>query len=479
MLTMKKSIFPLLIAIFFTVNAFSQSVEITNFMRLNPYSSNNNPAYFMPYKGYVGIPGAANVNFSLYNTGFIYKNLITLNKDGKPGKITPDKFIKSLPKNNWFNTELNLEVLGFGFRVKKYFINFSYRLRFEEHFFYSKDIFNLLSGNLAKKSNGDYLFTKDSPAVLSMEPNINLYQELSLGFQGEISDHLYIGVRPKVLFGVINLTTDNLYVKTYTDPEDYTVYGNYDVGMKVASVLPFYKRNNNGEIEFTTKDMFKLKAFNFTKNLGFSIDLGAVYRINQELRVSASITDLGFIRWKGSPLSLTLTSPKKEYSEFSGFTETQIRSYIENGIHIDFDSLVTNTFSLESGKSYSTMLTSKFMVEGSLDFTPCNRLTVQFKGYLMGKHFLPQFIVAYNGTFFNVIDVVVSYSIMKKNFANLGVGLGFRIGPVHLYTGADNVFSFINLLNAPKINATVGLLIDFPIKAKITEPELKSMFKTK
>ena len=474
---MKKAIFFLFIAVFSAVSAFSQSVEITNFMRLNPYSSNNNPAYFMPYKFHVGIPGVANVNFSVYNTGLIYKNLFTLDKDGRPLKITPDKFINSLPKNNWLNSELNLEILGFGLRVKRFFITFGYRLKFEERFRYSKDIFNLLAGNLAQDNKGNYIFTKESPAVLRMEPSLNLYQELSVGLQAQITDQLYVGLRPKVLFGVINLTTDNLYIKTYTDPEDYTIYGNYDVGLKVASVIPFYKKDEHGEIQFTTEEMLNIKAFNLSKNLGFGIDLGAVYRINQQLRVSASITDLGFIRWKGSPLSLTVKSPKKEYYEFSGFTETHIRNFIENGININVDSLVNNTFSRETGKPYTTALTSKIMVEGSFDVTPSNRFTVQLKGYVIGKQFLPQFTVAYNGTFFNLIDVVLSYSMMKKSFANLGLGLGFRLGPVHLYTGTDNVLAAINLLNAPRINATVGLVIDFPIKAKIKEPQIKSMYR--
>ena len=478
MFPMKKSIFFLLIVISFSINAFSQSVEITDFMRLNPYSNLNNPANFVPYKGYVGIPAVANINLSVYNTGLIYKNLITLDKNGKPAKFTPDKFIKSLPKNNWLNAELNLELLGFGFRIKKFFFSFSYRLRFEAQFGYTKDIFSLLSGNLAKKGNGKYLFTESSPATLSLNPGFNVYQEISLGFQGQISDHLYIGARPKVLFGIMNLTTDNLYVKTYTDPEDYTIYSKYDLDMKVASVVPFYKKNDKGEIEFTTANMFNMKNFNFTKNLGFAIDLGAVYRINQQLRVSAAVTDLGFIRWKGSPLNLSAKT-KQEYSVFSGFSETQIRGFIEDGIKLDIDSLVNKNFSLQTTKSYSTMLTSKFMVAGSFDLTPCNRFTMQFKGYLVGKQFIPQFTVAYNGTFFNVIDVVLSYSMMKKSYTNLGVGLGLRIGPLHLYTGTDNLLAAFDLLNASRLNATVGLLIDFPVKAKIKEPQLKSMYKTK
>jgi hypothetical protein len=53
------------------------------------------------------------------------------------------------------------------------------------------------------------------------------------------------------------------------------------------------------------------------------------------------------------------------------------------------------------------------------------------------------------------------------------------MGPMHLYAGADNVLAPINLFNTSKINGTFGLLVDFPVKAKVKEAELRSMFKKK
>ena len=125
------------------------------------------------------------------------------------------------------------------------------------------------------------------------------------------------------------------------------------------------------------------------------------------------------------------------------------------------------------------MLTSKIMLDGYFDLTPSNRFILQFKGYIMGKNFLPQFTVAYNGSFFNVIDVVVSYSMMRKNFANLGLGLGFRMGSVHLYTGTDNILAAVNIFNATRTNATFGLLVNFPTRPKVKEAELRSLFRQK
>jgi len=490
---MKKYIFLFLTGFFISLNTFSQTVGITDFMRLNPYSNLNNPAYFMPYNGYVGIPGISNINFSYYNTGLIYKNLIKTDRDWNPIKFTPNKFVNSLhPTSNWLNTNFNMELLGFGFRVDKYFFSFSYRLKMEERFRYNRDLFGfLLQGNLAQNSDGDYLY---SPAILEIEPNINIYHEMSIGFQGQIFDWLYVGARPKILFGLVNVSTNRFNAKVYTDPDDYTISGNHDISMNVASVVPFYKKGANGSIELNSEALSNfgnnILRNAFSKNLGFAIDLGAVYRINQHIRVSASLTDLGFIRWRGEGAVLNIASNLLVNSfEFSGFTADQISDFIGDKEkvkqYLSFDTIVNivnNNFDLNDPKAYNTMLTSKIMLDGYFDLTPSNRFILQFKGYIMGKNFLPQFTMAYNGTFFNVFDIVVSYSMMRKSFANLGLGLGIRMGPVHLYAGTDNILAAANILNATKANVTAGLLINFPVKAKVKEPEVNrffSLFNTK
>jgi hypothetical protein len=483
---MKKNIL-LFICIFFSINIFSQSVGITDFMRLNPYSTFNNPAYFLPYKGYVGIPGVSNINFSCYNSSFLFKNLVTKTQNGDL-VMTADKFVNSLAKNNWFNTSLNLNILNFGFRVKKLFFSFDYQLKMDEQLRYSKDLFSfLLQNELIHFFDGTYTYTKSSPALFQLEPNINLYQELSFGCQVQILDNLYIGVRPKILFGVFNLKTEKFKAEVYSNPVDKSICGNFDVSINMASLFQFYTKDANGNIAIDAGNMFSYNQsvsgfLNkcFSNNLGFAIDLGAVFRVNQQIRVSASVTDLGFIKWRGTELKLSIKPPAPgEDYVFTDLTTEQFVNFIINAGNLNFDhafDAINANFSMELYKPYTTMLTSNIMLDGYFDLTPAHRFIMQFKGYIFGKHFMPQFTLAYNGTFLNIFDVVVSYSMMKKSFANIGVGFGVRLGPVHLYAGTDNLLAYFNILNARRINGTAGLLLDFPVKAKVKEAELKSLF---
>jgi hypothetical protein len=282
------------------------------------------------------------------------------------------------------------------------------------------------------------------------------------------------------------VNTNKFNASVYFDPDALSLFGHFDVDIRMASALPYYKLDNNGKIVLTAEDILKardnpFRAFrnHFAKNTGFAIDLGAVYRINEEIRVSASVTDLGFIRWKGSPLTMELKPhPDGKDVELLGFTSDQITNYINNGINFDtVFNIITDNFALKRLKAYNTMLTTKVMVNGYFDLTPSNRFIMQFKGFILGKVFMPQFTIAYNGTFFDVIDVVASYSIMKKSFENIGFALGLRMGPAHLYFGTENLLAFRDIKEITKLSGTVGLVLDFPWMLKYKEPELKSMFK--
>ena len=57
--------------------------------------------------------------------------------------------------------------------------------------------------------------------------------------QIDINSCLYIGVRPKLLFGLANVKTRYANATLYTDPEDYTMRMNYNIDASIASVIPY------------------------------------------------------------------------------------------------------------------------------------------------------------------------------------------------------------------------------------------------
>jgi len=280
---------------------------------------------------------------------------------------------------------------------------------------YNKEIFTFLNDCEQGRA---YLYTQGSPMILDIAPNLNIYQEMGIGVQAQINNRLYIGIKPKILFGLFNLKTNRINAEFCTKINERTIYGNLDVDMQFSSVIPFYEIINNREIAFNFNNNISNIVWNsFNRNLGFAIDLGAVYRINQQIRVSASVTDLGFIKWKASAMNFSINTVGTRFKDM-GFTYDEILNILNNN-QLDFNSDEFK-FGYDEIYSYKTMLTTKLMTDVYFDLTPSNRFIIQMKGYCMGKNFIPQLTFAYNGTFFNLIDVVVSYSMLKKSFDNIG-----------------------------------------------------------
>lgn len=472
--------------IFFTIAFLCSSLiimaqysEVVRFSRLNPISNQFNPAYHIPYNGYVSFPFLSNINFAFQNTGLKYNNLFRTGNDGTPQTITADNFVNKLSKNNnLLSFHFSEELFGFGFRIKNLFISYSQRIKFEANYNYSSDLFGLLVfGNL-------HYVGPHNPATLSMKFNSSLYSESSIGAHYKINDKLYIGIRPKFISGYMNINVSDLSFKLYTDPDDYSIKLNYNGVLRFATPVPLFEVEGNS-IKFADlpelngmSSILNLAKGTITGNSGAGIDLGVLYRFNNKFGVSLSTTDIGFIKWKTSTIAIkTKPLPEGEFIDsegnvvFNGLTKEVIDKLMNGasfseafGIPESMDTFLLNLYTIEEIPYYYTSLTTKIGAEGYYQINESNRFSCLFKGYIVNKSFIPSFTVAYNGNFWRTIDVVVSYSMTKNSFANLGFGLGLRLGPIHFYGGTDNLLAILKPLNSSIINAQFGLIFDWGYK---------------
>ncbi len=457
----------------------AQNTEIIRFSRLNPLSNFYNPAAYQPVNGYVSFPFLSNFNFSFQNSGFKYDNLFKLGSDGTPSAITANNFVESLSdKNNILAFNVNEELIGFGFRVKNLFFTYSQRFRYEFNYHYSQDLFGFLAlGNL------NYLGSHN-PANISMKFSTSAYSETSVGVHFKLNDHFYIGVRPKYLNGYMNVNVSDLTFKLYTDPSDYSLKLNYNGELRFATPIPIFGVEDN---RIVLKDLSSLTSaseiFNAAKgtltgNSGAGIDMGVLYRIDNNFGVSVSVNDLGFIKWKTSTISIK-TKPLAEGefvdSEgnivFNGLTSDVIDQLMNGasfseafGLPTSMDTFLQDLFVMEELPHYYTSLSTKIGVEGYYQINESHRFTALFKGFVVNTTLVPSLTLAYNGNFWGIVDVTTAYTMTKSSYGNLGIGLGLRLGPVHLYGGTDNILAVVSPLNASLMNVQFGLLFDWGYK---------------
>lgn len=477
-----KKIFLFISIVLVGFKVFAQDGTTLHFMRLNPYSNYSSPSSFLPYNGYVGFPAISNINTSLANTGLHYDNVFQENAMGKVTTITLDKMLEKMPKRGgMLNTNLSMNVIDFGFRTKPIFFSFSYRIRMDEYLFFSKDVIGLVAqGNMAYVG-------ADHPAKLDFSLNATVYQEFALGMQVAITPHVYIGVRPKILFGALNINTRKAATTLYTNPEDYSLRLQYDLDAYMSCVIPI-QWGENGELGIATDDMMNVVKSAF-KNVGAAIDFGATFRLGERWGVSASVLDLGFINWKtnSSHFVGTIDSTCIHYNDggfvFNGLSNEDIQQIQDNPS--EFRDEILSYFPMQNSelKQYTRMLHTRFLVEGYCNVGKYHRFSALFQGRVVGKQFLPSFTVAWNGNFLRIFDLCVNYTIAKDSYANLGLGVGFNLGVFHIYAATDNLLGFCNaksiqrsLLNVNNANVQLGIVFDW---GKIQEKKLNGVWGTK
>lgn len=453
---------------------FAQNVNTLHFMRLNPYSNYTNPASFIPFNAYIGFPAAGNINFSLTNTSLHYNNIFKT-EAGKPVVINADKLVKHLSNSgNWMNTNINIDILDFGFRVKRSFFSFSCRTRIDESLRFSKDVLAF-----PIKGNMNYL-GENNTADLDIRLNLNAYTEIGIGVQTEINEHLYIGARPKLLFGLFNLRTQNMNAKIYTHESDCSIKMNYGIDANMMSIVPIIF-NDSSLVPTIGIEDFMHNWQSVFKNVGAAVDLGMVYRFNDRFGIAASVLDLGFIRWKSNGTRFTgaIDSAGTYYDAgnfvFNGLSVDDLTAIRDNTS--EYIDRLMNYFPIDKDciEKYTTVLSTHFLVEGYYNFGKCHRLTALLQGKVINKKFIPSFTIAYDGNFFRILDVCVHYTMAKKSFLNLGVGLGVNLGIFQIYAATENILAVFGspvlktLMNSSFVNAQLGIVFNW---GKIQEQKM-------
>ena len=189
------------------------------------------------------------------------------------------------------------------------------------------------------------------------------YVELAFGHSRQINEKLRVGAKLKFLFGLgrADLKLENMKADLAQN-DKWTVSGKAtaDVsikGFKYESEMDEYNNPDNGEYEKVSDidvDGFGLGGF------GMAVDLGAVYQIDEDWRVSASVLDLGFISWSENAQAVN----RSDRFEFDGFHDISVN----DGAGVSFDDQADN---------YGDQITDFINLRDNGDKGPLNRLTVK------------------------------------------------------------------------------------------------------
>ena len=275
------------------------------------------------------------VNATVGSTSLGYQDIIDIIDDGDDFYTKPD-FMNRLKDNNKLNVNFSTEILSAGWYKGKNFWSFNIGLRTDIGANLTKNMFTFLNEMETVEEN----WRNSNYDISGQQLNINAYTEIGLGLSRQINSRLTVGARVKALLGIGNMELKlNRVAMSANLPSDQQInqwssesYWNSMTPSQAAQAAQELKdKFNNYHANLTVgaelKSSFKglelqeeegkdyVTDFDFDSGklgiagYGFGIDLGASYKILDNLTVSASVLDLGFISWSKSSTKIASANP--------------------------------------------------------------------------------------------------------------------------------------------------------------------------
>ncbi len=289
-----------------------------------------NPAFAPERSFYLEIPGVSNIQMEAQSNVGI-SNFVFDTGDEKlhtfmSPKISADKFLDRMPSITQITSNISMDLFGFGFGGKKWFTSFNIKMRNNEEVLLPKSLFKFMKNSL---SEGSY-------EIEDINIKTNTYLEVGLTHSQKVMENLTVGLGLKFLVGAEYADINIDRIDADLNGDSWKVKTQATVNAALPGVKYKYKIDEEtGRRIVEGAEEYKVNANDLIpQSYGFAVDLGAEYDFKdlvEGLKVSASLTDLGFINWKGM---YTFATDKDKYVEFAGFN-----NYDVNGNNEDDDTM--------------------------------------------------------------------------------------------------------------------------------------------
>ena len=438
---LNKYLFVSLLISFTPLSVISQQINSLYFIENVPVRHMLNPA-FQPYDDfYISLPIIGFSQFNIGNNSVTFKDII-YKQNGQTvtflhDRAGTDKFYNALNQNTVIRTDLQTNILSFGFKANSICWNFSLNEKFEGMIGVPKDFFQLLLFGTPQILNNSYNLT-------TLQSDFTLYTEAAFGFSKQLNDRLTLGAKVKMLVGSANLSNTNSGI-------------NLNAGLDKLSLVGQGSINESSPVQVNFPNFQSLifiaptGTSNWLKPSGFGagIDVGVDYRLTKKINISAAILDLGFINWTKNVRNINYGFDYK-FDGLGQFSSNQNISTLKD-IYNHFlvsNSLidsVTNAFNqsvtvTQSTNSYLTGTTAKLNL--GFEYKMLNdKLSA---GLLSRTQLFKKTITEEVTTSVNVrpakwFNATLSYSVMNGNGSSVGAGIGLTTGIFQWFVSADYI----------------------------------------
>ncbi|MDR3217827.1 MAG: DUF5723 family protein [Dysgonamonadaceae bacterium] len=420
------------------------------------YRMKLNPA-LLPGNGFFDIPVVGNFNFGVSSNALGSQDIIDA-FSGEDGDFTSDVLYDRLAESNRMNLSFNTDAISTGWWKGDNFWSMNIGLRFDVGACEPKSMFTFMR-DVKNNSNEDW--ENYSKTIENESLNLNAYTEIGLGYGRTVNEKLTVGARLKALLGMgnLNLEVDRIQIETQrftnsiNDPESWENGGTAKINIK-AKLESSLSGMNLTKDEEGVIDGFEYKGFGIA-GYGGAIDLGASYRVLNNLTLSAAVTDLGFISWSKNGTNIISSETERYYTKenYQEFLDA-----IEGSELINYD--LFGFQHEDQTKSRTTSLYSTIAVGAEYSFVnDIFAVGLLSTTWMLKPETLTELTI--NGAIRPVswFNMALSYSLIQNGGSTFGAAV--KLGP--LFAGTDYMYLGENTKAA---NVFVGITVPLGKKKK-------------
>jgi hypothetical protein len=435
-------------------------------MQSIPQSNYNNPALVPDCKIHIGclpigLPIMPSLYFCINNSGFKYTDAVhKVRVDSS--YIDLDDLIKHMGKKNYLSSNIHMELLSFGFKIKRtHYVSLGIYEKVNFRFSYPRDIVSTIWSGNSQYIGGE--------AYYGLGLDWTHYRELALGYSNQIDDKWTVGGKVKLLFGMSNIWTKNMNATYAVDEKyyDFTANSQMQINMSLEDNLmnridEYIKDTSNNKPGILDNYNMMDYAFNM-KNMGGALDLGVNYKINDKFSVAASVIDLGYIHWKTG--ARNFSSPDTAFF-FDGLPITDwfhVDSSTTSGQLLkDYADSLVSVYQLDTTyKPYWAPLNPVIYLSGFYTPSPKDKISLLARLEIYKGTVHPAFTLGYYRKFGKALSVAINYSYYNRSWLNFGFGAALKAGPFQFFLTTDNILGVIMPYNIKNVNIHFGCNLVF------------------
>ena len=285
------------------------------------YRHHLNPA-FAGERNYVSMPliGLGNFNIGLQSTvgvsDFIHKlpdgSLTTFLNEA----VDANEFLDGLKKRNRMNLDFDMTLLSFGFHKWGGFNTFDLSIKSGTRMNLPKDLFAFAKMG----QSGATTYNLKDMGIFT-----NNYAEIALGHSRKILDNLTVGAKVKFLLGFYSADFHVNDMQLTLSDEKWAVSGQGEFSSAGIVDIPtkLKEKTDNGQtVQEEELDFDNIEMGDPIGGFGMAFDLGATYKVREDLELSLALLDLGWISYKNATKATMAAEPWS----FEGFTNVPFDS---------------------------------------------------------------------------------------------------------------------------------------------------------